>query len=90
MLPLQVDIIWYCPCLNLRDLDGSLPFHDGGRHHIETSPLICSTNQWAGFSMITAAVMKWLNDVNFTKVNIHFCQRNSFLEISNEDLVGQS
>ena len=27
------------------------PFHDGGRYHIETSPLICST----------ASVMKGLN-----------------------------
>ena len=22
---------------------------DGGRYHIETSPLICSANQWTGF-----------------------------------------
>ena len=35
-------------------------FHDGGRYHIETSPLICSANQWAGFYMITASVMKEL------------------------------
>ena len=25
-----------------------------GRYHIETSPLICGANQWAGFYMITA------------------------------------
>ena len=36
------------------------PFHDGGRYHIETSPLICSANQWTGFYMITASVMKGL------------------------------
>ena len=24
-------------------------FHDGGHYHIETSSLICSPNQWAGF-----------------------------------------
>ena len=24
-------------------------FHDGGPYHIETSPLICSANQWTGF-----------------------------------------
>ena len=36
------------------------PFHDGGRYHIETSPLICSENQWTGFYMITASVMKGL------------------------------
>ena len=35
-------------------------FHDGGRYHIETSPLICSANQWTGFYMITASVMKEL------------------------------
>ena len=37
-----------------------LPFHDGGRYHIETSPLICGANQWTGFYMITAFVMKGL------------------------------
>ena len=28
----------------------------GGCYHIETSPLICSANQWTGFYMITASV----------------------------------
>ena len=36
------------------------PFHDRGRYHIETSPLICSANQWIGFYMITASVLKGL------------------------------
>ena len=36
-------------------------FHGGGRYHIETSPLICGVNQWTGFYMITATVMKELN-----------------------------
>ena len=42
-------------------------FHDGGRYHIETSPLICSANQstgfcqWSSFYTITASVMKRLN-----------------------------
>ena len=35
-------------------------FHDGGRYHIETSPLICGANQWTGFYMITASIMKEL------------------------------
>ena len=35
-------------------------FHDGGRYDKETSPLICSANQWTGFYMITASVMKEL------------------------------
>ena len=38
-------------------------FHDGGRYHIETSPLICSTNQWTGFYMITTSVMKELKGI---------------------------
>ena len=37
-------------------------FHDGGRYHIETSPLICSANQWAGFYMISTSVMKALSN----------------------------
>ena len=36
------------------------PFHHGGRYHIETSPLICRADQWTGFYMITASVMKGL------------------------------
>ena len=35
-------------------------FHDGGPYHIETSPLICSANQWSGFYMIGTSVMKEL------------------------------
>ena len=44
-----------------------LTFHDGGRYHIETSPLICSPNQWTGFYMITASVMKGLSE--FVRLN---------------------
>ena len=36
------------------------PFHDGDRYLIKTSPLICGANQWTGFYMITASVMKGL------------------------------
>ena len=36
-------------------------FQDGGRYHIETSPLICRSNQWTGFYMITASVLKELS-----------------------------
>ena len=35
-------------------------FHNRGRYHIETSPLICSANQWTGFYMISTSVMKGL------------------------------
>ena len=37
------------------------PFYDGGRYHIETSPLIWGANQWTGSYMITVSVMKGLN-----------------------------
>ena len=35
-------------------------FHDCGPYHIETSPLICPTNQWPDFYMIGPSVMKEL------------------------------
>ena len=35
-------------------------FRDGGPYHIETSPLICSVNQWAGFYLVGISVMKEL------------------------------
>ena len=48
-------------------------FHDGGCYHIETSPLICRANQWTGFYMITALVMKELTVANQIKIEkLHF------------------
>ena len=35
-----------------------LTVHDGGCYHIEASPLICGANQWTGFYIIAASVMK--------------------------------
>ena len=35
-------------------------FHDGGPYHIETSPLICTVNQWTGFYMIGTSIIKKL------------------------------
>ena len=32
--------------------------HDGSPYHIETSQLICCANQWTGFYMIVAVVVK--------------------------------
>ena len=40
-------------------------FHDGGWYNIETNPLICSANQWTGFYMISASVMKGLRECVF-------------------------
>ena len=49
-------------------------FHDGGRYHIETSPLICGANQWTGFYIITATFMKGLNTLSFSLMS----QQNYF------------
>ena len=43
------------------------PFQDGGRYHIETSPLIYGANQWSGFYMIRTSVLKGL-----MKSSLHF------------------
>ena len=37
-----------------------LTLHDGSLYHKETSPLICSTNQWPGFYVIETSFMKEL------------------------------
>ena len=50
----------------------SKPFQDGGRYHIETSLLICRANQWTGFYMITASVLKGLKIILiFNKTQPH-------------------
>ena len=38
-------------------------FHDGDPYHIETSPLICSANQWISFYMIRNPIKKDLNSI---------------------------
>ena len=43
-------------------------FIDGGLHHIETSPLICSESQWTGFYMIGTSAMKELKDQIYATV----------------------
>ena len=35
-------------------------FYDGRLYHIETSPLICATNQWTIFYMMVTSIMKKL------------------------------
>ena len=39
-------------------------FHDGGPYHIETSPSLCSADQWTGFYMIGIYIMKVLRQVS--------------------------
>ena len=46
------------------------PFQDGGRYHIETSPLIHRANQWTGFYMKMVSVMKGLIREIEKKVNV--------------------
>ena len=42
------------------------PFHDGIRYHTETSSLNCTANQWTGFYMTAASILKELS-ANHTK-----------------------
>ena len=39
-------------------------FHGGGLYHIETSPLICSANEWTGFYMIETSAKKELKKLS--------------------------
>ena len=44
----------------------------GAPYHIETSPLICSVNQWTGFYMIRIFFMEELNDLHGLKKKLKF------------------
>ena len=52
-------------------------FHEGGPYHIKTSPFIWSANQWTGFYMIAASVMKEVNISLFSLVNVNFFGKDS-------------
>ena len=39
-------------------------FHDGDPYNLEISRLICSANQWTGFYMIGASVIKELTETS--------------------------
>ena len=41
-------------------LQGPWLFHEEGPYYIETSPLICSANQWTSFYMTETSAMKEL------------------------------
>ena len=44
---------------HIREGQGGIElFHDGGSNDTETSLLICSANQWTGFYMIGASIMR--------------------------------
>ena len=57
-------------------------FDDGGRYHIETSPFICSANQWTSFYMIAASVMKEL--MNLIPNEFSYFIISIFMKIVNE------
>ena len=59
-------------------------FHEGGRYYIETSPLICSANQWTGFYMITASVMKELMQF---QAFLTICKKIEKLHVSISDKI---
>ena len=48
-------------CSHINVISAEL-FHDGRPYYIETSPLICSADQWTGFYMIGKPVINKLND----------------------------
>ena len=51
--------------------NGKLTLSRRRHYHIETSPLICSANQWTGFYMITASVLKGLRIFSFLPQQQH-------------------
>ena len=65
--------------LSTRGLGSIWLFHVGCPYNIETSPLICSINQWTGFHLIGTSVMKQLitcirthQRCNQSPSNIHY------------------
>ena len=51
--------------------DCIIRFHVGDHYHIETSPLICFTNQWTGFYMIRTSIIKEFNVLTFYLANLY-------------------
>ena len=66
------------------------PFHDRGRYHIETSSLICGANQWTGFYMITASVMKGLKVTvqsnEFAIIVVNYPFKHQMLKVNNKSV----
>ena len=55
--------------------------HGGGPYHVETSPLICSANQWTSFYMIGTYVVKELNTFLLDILKVHCINTGTPLEI---------
>ena len=58
-----------------------LTLHDRGLYHVGTSPLICRADQWTGFYIITASIMKELK-AHSSLTSKAFRFRESKLEFS--------
>ena len=62
-------------------------YHEGS-YHIETSPLICRSNQWSGFYMTETSVMRelimkekfWGDPQSRTNSGRKFCSKNEYAE----------
>ena len=59
----------------------SFIFHNGGSCRIETSPLICSANQWTGFCMTGTSVMK------YSRLSSSTYNESLFLHVVKHDLL---
>ena len=59
-------------------------FHDGGRYHIETSPLICRANQWTGFYMNGLVMKELTKNLNTAHAPTEFFYQNFCLVIKHQ------
>ena len=55
---------WGSPQIGGANFQGApFNFHEGGPYQIETSPLVCSKNQWTGFYMTETSTVTVLSDI---------------------------
>ena len=62
--------------------------YDSGPYHIETSPLICTANQWTGFYMIGTSVMRKSNykDIRSVHLVLKYASVTSGVDNAKSDL----
>ena len=67
-------------------------FHDRGPSYTETSPLICSVNQWTGFYIIGTSVMKVLtqNSLRLFQMNTQRLKNLGSLNNTTWELLGKN
>ena len=69
-------------------------YHEGS-YHIETSPLICRSNQWSGFYMTETSVMRelimkekfWGDPQSRTNSGRKFCSMNGYAEAATRSVL---